>query len=86
MGYLSNDYGMFDDRTQPVLQTPAEHSHVGGMNLYVCNFLPGGTHNLFYTERGIIDACKNYFGWELGNDLHCSSTYPRLRNAIQLRN
>ncbi len=60
------------------------------MDLYVCNFHPGGTHDLFYTERGIIDAFKNYvghvvkrfvdkptiLGWELGNDLRCSSTLP----------
>jgi len=69
-GYLSNDYG--------------------GMDLYVRAFRPGGTHDLFYTDRTIIDAYKNYIahvvsryaknpvvlGWELGNDLRCSSTLP----------
>jgi mannan endo-1,4-beta-mannosidase len=66
--YLSNDYG--------------------GMDLYVRNFHPGGTHDLFYTDTTIVNAFKNYvgtvvkryannptvLGWELGNDLRCSST------------
>lgn len=86
-GYLSNDYGMFDDRDQPV-RLLSIHIFVGGMDLYVRNFHSGGTHDLFYTERDIIDAFKNYVGhvvkrfvdkptilaWELGNDLRCSST------------
>jgi len=69
-GYLSNDYG--------------------GMDLYVQAFQPGGTHDLFYTDPAIIKAFKNYLahvipryannpavlGWELGNDLRCSSTFP----------
>jgi mannan endo-1,4-beta-mannosidase len=85
-GYLSNDYGMFDDKAQPVLLSI--HVFVGGMDLYVRNFHPGGTHDLFYIERAIIDAFKDYVGhvvkrfidkptilaWELGNDLRCSST------------
>jgi mannan endo-1,4-beta-mannosidase len=67
-GYLSNDYG--------------------GMDLYVRSFKPGGTHDLFYTDPDIISAFKSYvsavvsryvghptiLGWELGNDLRCSST------------
>jgi mannan endo-1,4-beta-mannosidase len=62
----------------------------GGMDLYVQNFHHGGTHDLFYTDPTIISAFKNYlaqvipryannptvFGWELGNDLRCSSTFP----------
>ena len=58
------------------------------MDLYVRNFHPGGTHDLFYTDTTIISAFKNYvgtvvkryannptvLGWELGNDLRCSST------------
>lgn len=69
-GYLSNDYG--------------------GMDLYVQAFHSGGTHDLFYTDPTIIKAFKNYLshvipryahnpavlGWELGNDLRCSSTFP----------
>ncbi|KAF8961626.1 glycoside hydrolase family 5 protein [Flammula alnicola] len=69
-GYLSNDYG--------------------GIDLYVRNFHPSGTHDLFYTDSTIISAFKNYIaqviqryannptvlGWELGNDLRCSSTLP----------
>jgi mannan endo-1,4-beta-mannosidase len=69
-GFLSNDYG--------------------GIDLYVRNFHPGGTHDLFYTDTTIISAFKNYvaqvikryadnptvLGWELGNDIRCSSTVP----------
>ena len=58
------------------------------MDLYVRNFHPGGTHDLFYTDTTIVNAFKNYvgtvvkryannptvLGWELGNDLRCSST------------
>ena len=60
------------------------------MDLYVKNFHPGGTHDLFYTDPTIIKAFKDYLahvvpryannpavlGWELGNDLRCSSTLP----------
>jgi mannan endo-1,4-beta-mannosidase len=60
------------------------------MDLYVQAFKPGGTHDLFYTDPTIINAFKNYLakvipryannpavlGWELGNDLRCSSTFP----------
>lgn len=63
---------------------------IGGMDLYVRNFHPGGTHDLFYTDSTIINAFKNYtaqvvkryvnnptvLGWELGNDPRCSSTVP----------
>jgi len=70
-GYLSNDYG--------------------GMDLYVSAFhSSGGTHDLFYTDSNILSTFKNYLahvipryansstvlGWELGNDLRCSSTLP----------
>jgi len=58
------------------------------MDLYIKNFHPGGTHDLFYTDPTIIKAFKDYLshvvpryannpavlGWELGNDLRCSST------------
>jgi len=74
-GYLSNDYG--------------------GMDLYVRNFRPDGKHDDFYTDSTIIDAFKNYIGqvvsrysnntavlgWELGNDLQCSSTLPASSNC-----
>lgn len=60
------------------------------MDLYIKNFHPGGTHDLFYTDPTIIKAFKDYLahvvpryannpavlGWELGNDLRCSSTLP----------
>lgn len=60
------------------------------MDLYVQAFHPGGTHDLFYTDPKIVKAFKNYLahvipryannptvlGWELGNDLRCSSTFP----------
>jgi len=62
--------------------------YTGGMDLYVRNYHSGGTHDAFYTDRTIIDAFKNYLshvvpryaknpavlGWELGNDLRCSSS------------
>ncbi|KDQ53311.1 glycoside hydrolase family 5 protein [Jaapia argillacea MUCL 33604] len=62
----------------------------GGMDLYVSNFHPGGTHDLFYTDSTIITAFKKYtativnrylndstiLGWELANDPRCSSTVP----------
>jgi len=62
----------------------------GGMDLYVRNFHPGGTHDLFYTDSTIVQAFKNYtslivrryanssaiFAWELANDPRCSSTLP----------
>ncbi|KIJ96520.1 glycoside hydrolase family 5 protein [Laccaria amethystina LaAM-08-1] len=69
-GFLSNDYG--------------------GIDLYVRNFHHGSTHDLFYTNNTIISAFKNYvaqvvkrysdnptgLGWQLGNNLCCSSTFP----------
>ncbi len=86
-GFLGNDYGMFV-KLHP--QSEGVESRIGGMDLYVRNFRPGGTHDLFYTDRTIVDAFKNYLakvvpryathpavlGWELGNDLRCSSTLP----------
>jgi mannan endo-1,4-beta-mannosidase len=59
------------------------------MDLYVQAFHSSGTHDLFYTDPAIIKAFKNYLahvipryannpavlGWELGNDLRCSSTF-----------
>ncbi|KAJ2919875.1 hypothetical protein MD484_g569, partial [Candolleomyces efflorescens] len=62
----------------------------GGIDAYVRNFKPGGTHDLFYTDENIIKAFKFYvkavvsrfsahptvLAWELGNDLRCSSTLP----------
>ncbi|TFK18372.1 mannanase [Coprinopsis marcescibilis] len=74
-GFLSNDYG--------------------GIDAYVRAFNPDGAHDLFYTDRAIIDAFKNYvshvvkryakspavLGWELGNDLRCSSTVPSSPNC-----
>jgi mannan endo-1,4-beta-mannosidase len=60
------------------------------MDLYVRTFLPDGTHDMFYTNRTIVNTFKTYvghvlsryansttvLGWELGNDLRCSSTLP----------
>ena len=65
------------------------------MDLYVKNFHPGGTHDLFYTDPTIIKAFKDYLshvvpryannpavlGWELGNDLRCSSTLPASKSC-----
>ncbi|RXW15161.1 hypothetical protein EST38_g10695 [Candolleomyces aberdarensis] len=67
----------------------------GGIDAYVRNFHPGGTHDLFYTDRTIIEAFKNYvkvvvtryaqhpavMAWELGNDLRCSSTLKASNNC-----
>ena len=87
-GFLANDYGAFHRSIR------SQHTDfilsLGGIDLYVQNFHPGGTHDLFYTDNTIISAFKNYvaqvvkryannptvFGWELGNDLRCSSTFP----------
>lgn len=58
--------------------------------MYVRDFHPGGTHDLFYTDPTIVQAFKNYishivpryassptiFAWELANDPRCSSTLP----------
>jgi len=69
---------------------PVLRCSLGGMDLYVQAFHSGGTHDLFYTDPTIIKAFKNYLshvipryahnpavlGWELGNDLRCSSTFP----------
>jgi len=69
-GYLSNDYG--------------------GIDLYDRTFVSNPTHDDFYTNPVIINAFKNYIshvvqryinnptilGWELANDLRCSSTFP----------
>ena len=59
------------------------------MDLYVRS-KNGATHDMFYTDPAIISEFKNYLahvipryanssavlGWELGNDLRCSSTLP----------
>ena len=60
------------------------------MDMYVRNFHPGGTHDLFYTDPTIVNAFKNYISyvvprfancstilaWELANDPRCNSTLP----------
>ncbi|KAJ2912773.1 hypothetical protein MD484_g7642, partial [Candolleomyces efflorescens] len=67
----------------------------GGIDAYVRAFQPGGTHDLFYTDRTIIEAFKNYvkavvtrysqnpavMAYELGNDLRCSSTVKASNNC-----
>jgi len=67
-----------------------ESNDYGGMDMYVRNFHPGGTHDLFYTDPTIVKAFKNYIShviprfancstilaWELANDPRCSSTLP----------
>ena len=89
-GTFANDYGQYQWRwTQPCKRS-VSHPLIGGMDLYVRNFHSGGTHDDFYTDKTIINAFKNYIshvvsryannptvlGWELGNDLRCSSTLP----------
>ena len=62
--------------------------YIGGIDLYDREFESKPTHDDFYTKSEIINAFKNYIshvvprylkdptilGWELGNDLRCSST------------
>lgn len=62
--------------------------NTGGIDLYDRAFESNPTHDDFYTKPEIISAFKNYIshvvprylndstilGWELGNDLRCSST------------
>ena len=62
--------------------------YIGGIDLYDREFESKPTHDDFYTKPEIINAFKNYIshvvprylkdptilGWELGNDLRCSST------------
>ena len=57
-------------------------SDYGGMDVYVSQLNPGGTHDTFYTDSTIIAAYKNYvnefvtryldeptiLGWELANE------------------
>ena len=61
---------------------------IGGIDLYDRVFESQPTHDDFYTKSEIISAFKHYIsqvvprylkdptilGWELGNDLRCSST------------
>lgn len=57
-------------------------SDFGGMDVYVSQLNPGGTHDTFYTNEVVIAAYKNYInnfvgryadeptimGWELANE------------------
>lgn len=63
---------------------------IGGIDVYVREYGQTGNHDEFYTNPKIINAFKSYvsavvsryadnstiFGWELANDLRCSSTLP----------
>ncbi|KZS88118.1 glycoside hydrolase family 5 protein [Sistotremastrum niveocremeum HHB9708] len=63
-------------------------SDYGGMDIYVSQLNPGGTHDTFYTNPTIITAYKNYinawvtrylneptiFSWELANEPRCSGS------------
>lgn len=98
---LTNNWN--PERTQPpstavgrrnnnntVLPRGTSSNDYGGMDMYVRNFHPGGTHDLFYTDPTITQAFKTYISnivpryansstilaWELANDLRCSSTAP----------
>lgn len=62
--------------------------YTGGIDLYNKAYESNPTHDDFYTKSEIISAFKNYIsqvvprylndstilGWELGNDVRCSST------------
>ena len=63
-------------------------SDYGGMDVYVSQLNPGGTHDTFYTDATIIAAYKNYvnefvsryadndtiMGWELANEPRCTGS------------
>ncbi|KAA1477226.1 CEL4a mannanase [Dentipellis sp. KUC8613] len=63
-------------------------SDYGGMDVYVSQLNPGGTHDTFYTNANIIAAYKTYIqewvtrygdeptilGWELANEPRCSGS------------
>ncbi|OCB85775.1 CEL4a mannanase [Sanghuangporus baumii] len=63
-------------------------SDYGGMDVYVSQLSPGGTHDTFYTDGTIIAAYKNYIdnfvgryadnstimAWELANEPRCSGS------------
>jgi len=84
----STAIGRRDDGT--VLPGGSLSNDYGGMDMYVRNFHPGGTHDLFYTDPKIVQAFKNYvshvvtrfinspaiLAWELANDPRCSSSLP----------
>ena len=90
MSFLEDIFRMTTVRAAIPSCNPVLKFSLGGMDLYVRAFQPNGTHDLFYTDPTIIKAFKNYLshvipryaknpavlGWELGNDLRCSSTFP----------
>jgi len=63
-------------------------SDYGGMDVYVSQLNPGGTHDTFYTNAKIISAFQNYIkawvtryaneptimAWELANEPRCSGS------------
>ncbi|THH05918.1 hypothetical protein EW145_g4447 [Phellinidium pouzarii] len=63
-------------------------SDYGGMDVYVSQLNPGGTHDTFYTDATVIAAYKNYISefvgryedeptimaWELANEPRCSGS------------
>ncbi|TDL15674.1 CEL4a mannanase [Rickenella mellea] len=63
-------------------------SDYGGMDVYVAQLNPGGTHDTFYTNPKTIAAFQNYiknfvgryaneptiFGWELANEPRCGGS------------
>lgn len=63
-------------------------SDYGGMDVYVSQLNPGGTHDTFYTNAKIISAYENYISnfvgrykteptimaWELANEPRCSGS------------
>jgi mannan endo-1,4-beta-mannosidase len=55
--YLANNYSTFH---RTVLYSRGIESPTGGMDLYIRNFHPGGTYDLFYTDQIIDDPFKNY--------------------------
>lgn len=90
--FNTGDYGI--SRFDAVVASAKEHgirlivaltnnwADYGGMDVYVSQLNPGGTHDTFYTHPAIIQAYKSYisnfvgrykddptiFAWELANE------------------
>ncbi|KIJ27867.1 glycoside hydrolase family 5 protein [Sphaerobolus stellatus SS14] len=92
----SNGLGKFDYVVQSakahglrlIVTLTNNWSDYGGMDVYVSQLNPGGTHDTFYTNAKIISAYENYINtwvtryknestimaWELANEPRCSGS------------
>jgi mannan endo-1,4-beta-mannosidase len=69
-------------------------SDYGGMDVYISQLNPGGTHDTFYTNSTVISAYKNYIAgfvgrylneptilaWELANEPRCGGSSGSVNN------